>query len=295
MKPASARHFCRLITLCLIFGGACARRPSSDQPNGRAGSGAKEAAAQPSRDHLLGWYELPGRGHGGTFIPVFKHEGTYYTTSFPGVEVPLRPSPRGLEWAATPSSMTSTTLIYDPQSTHPYSLAIHDDNAVHQTSGSWGGGEQHPLRKVAKPAWLPNAKARRPRALDDFVGWYQYAWCPILAMEVKKEGAKYLAASFYTDKPGEWKPADKPIELQPWPDGEGFTMGPRGLNQQRDKTQQLIYNNARKRFEMTLGEAKRSPEVLRIPLACIPSPFSPEFKKHPMPPKGARVGIPTWR
>lgn len=240
------------------------------------------------RDDLVGWFKLPSRNErhrvvpgAYTLIPVLMHGKYYFTVSWPGAEIPLKDCPDGLEWALTPSSMEGTKIRYDKAS-NMYSIIIVDYQAMNFTDSD--GPEWQPITKVDKPSGLLDAKARRPRTNDDFIGWYQFVWLPI-RYEIRKEGEKYIAAGQLFQGPGQWKPDEEPRKLNPLPDRLGFVMD------ERDKLN-LTYNEDLKRFELTLEDAKSERPVIRIPLARIPAPPSPEIDAVPEP--SLRIGIPTW-
>jgi hypothetical protein len=144
--------------------------------------------------------------------------------------------------------------------------------------------EWQPVTKVEEPSWLLKAKAGRPRTNDDFPGWYQFVWLPV-RFEIRKEGEKYIVSVQISIEPRKWQKEEEPREIKPLPDRMGFVMYEReGVN--------LAYNKNLKRFELTMGDAKKLPSVLRIPLARIPAPPSPEADAVPSP--QVRIGIPTW-
>lgn len=229
-------------------------------------------------DQLVGWFKLPGRD---TLIPVFKTGGTFYTVSWPGAEIPLKECTEGLEWGITPSSMEGTKIAFDEDS-KSYSIIIVDRMAMSVTD--IGDPEWQPVTKIDKPSWLLEAKAGRPKKQDDFIGWYQFVWLPI-RFEIRKEGGWFFVQEQRLHEPGVWRNDEEPRELSPLPDRLGFVM------HERERVN-LTYNESLKRFEMTFQDDKSSPDVLRIPLARIPSPPSPEADAVPTP--TVRIGIPTW-
>ena len=260
-------------------------------------TGDSKKASQPSagvpiqsadRDDLVGWFKLPARNERhrvvpgeGTLIPVFKSGGTYYTVSWPGAEIPLKECAEGLEWALTPSSMEGTKIRFDKASSS-YSIFIKDQQAMNFTDSE--GPEWQPITRIDKPSGLLDARAKRPRTNDDFIGWYQFVWLPI-RYEIRKEGEKYIAAGQFSNGSGQWKPDEEPHELKPLPDRLGFVMD------ERDKIN-LAYHKALKRFELTFEDGKSERPVIRIPLARIPAPPSPEADAVPAP--SLRIGIPSW-
>jgi protocatechuate 3,4-dioxygenase beta subunit len=261
-------------------------------------AGSKKASAlsagDPSKrvdpDDLVGWFKLPLRnewhrvvpGHD-TLIPVLKTGGNYYTISWPGAEVLLKPCPEGLEWGFTPSSMEGTKISFDKES-DSYSIIIVDRMAMNMSD--MGEPEWQPITKVDKPSWALKTKARPPRTNDDFIGWYQFAWMPV-RFEIQKEGEKYIISEQISIEPGQWKPEEEPRELKPLPCKMGFVI------HERERVN-LTYNEDMKRFEMVFQSDKNHPDVvrIRIPLARIPAPLSPDADAVPTPMAG--IGIPAW-
>jgi hypothetical protein len=241
----------------------------------------QEPSPAGSRDHLLGWFKRTGDE---TLIPVFKRDGIYYSVCR-GFEVPLRECPEGLEWAVTPSSMTGTKIGWDAASWTNY-LTVMDAQASNFTDGRYGTGEREPLRRVAKPPGLVEAEARRPHTHDDFLGLYQPVWIPGMRIEIRKEGRRYFSQDRAYRNPGLWKPSGEPREVTPLPEQLGFT----GF--ERHSSPQLLYNEALRRFEIVMTDAKLSPSIGRMPLARVPAPASCEGGDAPQP--LARIGIPSW-
>lgn len=246
-----------------------------------------------SRDHLLGWFKFPGRnerkevisGHD-TLIPVFKLAGIYYSVCR-GFEIPLMECPEGLEWAVAPSSMTGTKIGWDAASKTAY-LAVLDAQASNFTDGRFGVGEKQPLTQIAKPSELLDARAPRPRSEDDFLGWFQPIWFPVLKIGIHKDGDRYASQNraFHGPQPGVWKTGAEARELVPLPDRLGFT----GF--ERHGGPRLVYNDSQKRFELVMIDPKRTPPEIRMPLARVPAPESPGHSD--LPPPAARIGIPSW-
>jgi hypothetical protein len=233
------------------------------------------------RDRFLGWYKLTG---GDTIIPVFKVHGTYYSVSWPGAEVPLKECPEGLEWAPTPSSMEGTKIGFDEDS-NSYYVAIMDSQASHFSDGKYGVGEKQALTRIDKPSGLLDATAQRPRSNDDFLGWYQFVWLPCLGYELRKDGERYIAIGQICPEPGLWKTEGEPRELTPLPDGLGFVID-------KKLRVRLTYNEALKRFELTMRDDKRQPAVIRMPLARVSALASAEGDAVPL--LTAKIGIPSW-
>lgn len=246
-----------------------------------------------SRDHLLGWFKLPGRNDRkeaisgyDTLIPVFKRDGTYYSVCR-GAEVPLKKCPEGLEWAAAPSSTDGAKIGWDASS-GTYCLAVMDSLASNFTDGRDGVGEKEPMTRINRPKGLLNIKARRPRTNDEFIGWYQPLWFPGVRIQIRRDGDRYVSQwqDFSGPEPGSWKTHAKPLELTTLPDQLGFT----GF--ERDNSIRLVYNDTLKRFEIMLAGKETNLSVIRMPLARVPAPASPECGRAPSP--TARIGIPAW-
>lgn len=246
----------------------------------------KAAPDANARDHFIGWFALPGRQHRShrvipgrdTLIPVFKRDGIYYSVC-KGIEVPLKECPGGLEWGLEPSSMVGTKFTYD-EAAESYFITIVDQREANNNEYSLSG-EKQPVKKAAKPAEVPDATAERPRSNDDFVGWYQLLWLPMVRYEIRKEGGKYAAAMWMARSPGGWQ-AGGSSELTPLPDRLGFSLGGKGAAG-------LVYNEAAGRFEIVSG--KSGQPSLTTPLARIKPPASPEKDAVPM---VMSVGIPSW-
>jgi len=238
------------------------------------------------RDHFLGWYKLPNRHYrtrkvipgGGTLIPVFKRDGTYYSLCR-GFEVPLKECPEGLEWDLTESSMVGTKIGFNVIS-NKYYIIIEDARAQYEGGYSTSGEKQF-MTRVDKPSGLLDATARPPRTNDDFLGWYQPVWFPYV-IEIRKDGPKYLVAYQEPDKSGKWKTRDEPRELTPLPDRLGFT----GFD--RRNRNNLTYNKILERFELTKNTDDQG-RFIRMPLVRV-SPH-PELAAVPLP---VRIGIPFW-
>jgi hypothetical protein len=242
---------------------------------------AKPEAASLSRDYLLGWYKMNGEE---TLIPVFKVKGTYYSVCR-GFETPLKVCPEGLEWGITPSSMTGTKIGFDIASS-AYYIAVIDDQLSNNSDGRYGIGEKQYMTKIKKPKELLIAKSRRPRTLNDFVGWYQPVWFPWVRIEIRKNGDKYIAVEQEQRNPGKWEVGDEPRVLTPLQDKVGLTGFDKGNNHN------LIYNKTMNRFELVNEDSKLQPEIIRMPLARIPQPSLVEKITGLTP--IVRIGIPSW-
>jgi hypothetical protein len=248
-----------------------------------------------SRDHLIGWYNLPrppkkldsngnqvipGRA---ALIPVFKRDGSYWSTCW-GAEVPLKPCPEGLEWAFADSTMKGTKIGFDDAS-KTYYIIIEDSYYELEGQNIYVRGVKQPMTKVKRPSGLFDATAEPPRTNDDFVGWYEPAWFPFFRYEIRKEGDKYLALGKSTIGQ-ESEARTERHELSPLADRLGFIMG-------GDEGTCLTYNAALKRFEIV---KRRAEPVVRIPLARVPASLSPKTKPvPPLPEKEKLIGIPSTR
>jgi len=235
-----------------------------------------------SRDHLVGWFEMT---KGNTIIPVFKAEETYYSVCM-GSEIPFKDCPEGLEWAFTPSSMVGTKIGYDAASKANY--IVIEDAQLKSQSEFYVSGEKRPITKTEKPSGLLDAKARRPRTIEDFLGWFQPVWFSGVRFEIRKEGDRYFSQEqeFSGPKPGSWKSRVEPREIKPLPDQLGFT----GFD--RKNSHRLVYNKVLKRFELAMKREKMSPSVVRMPLARLSAPSRPEGGHAPSP--MVAIGIPSW-
>jgi hypothetical protein len=244
------------------------------------------------RDRLLGWFKLPGRnekkevisGHD-TLIPVFKRDGIYYSVCR-GFEIPFKECPEGLEWALTPFNIVGTKIGWDAAS-KTYYLAVMDNQASNLSDGRYGCGEKEPMTRIEKPSGLLNARARRPRTNQDFLGWYQPIWFPWVKIGIRKNGDRYFSGEQeFHDVPGIWKTSAEPRELTPLPDQLGFT----GFD--RNSSHRLVHNEALKRFELVFERMETTPTVIRMPLARVSAPSSSEGGNAP--PPTVAIGIPSW-
>jgi len=234
-----------------------------------------------SCDRLVGWYERTGSN---SLIPVFKHDGTYFSVCR-GFEIPFKESPEGLEWGTAPSSMTGTKIGWDAALKTHY-LAVMDTQASNFTDGRYGCGEKETIVRIEKPAWLAKARARRPRTRDDLLGWYQPVWLPGLEIQIWKHGDRYFSTMQAAHRPGDSNEHAETRELTRLPDQLGFT----GF--ERKGSIRLAYNEALKRFELVKTIMETTPSAIRMPLARVPAPPSPEGG-HTSPPM-VRIGIPSW-
>ena len=273
-----------------VISSSAASKPGSKsavQTVGESIASDHELPENIDRDHLLGWYKLPRRHYRtrqiipgpGTLIPVFKTDGTYYSVCR-GFEAPLKECPNGLEWAFMPSSMAGTTIGLDVSSTRYY-IIIEDSAAQYEGDYSTSGEKQY-MTKIDEPPPLLDPTTEPPRTYDDFLGWYQPVWFPV-ALEIQKEGERYLCVVKEPTESAVWKTQGKPIELAPLPDRLGFS----GFDRHPRKI--LTYNDTFKRFEITEQQEKRQPAVIRMPLARVsPHPEIPATPEH------VRIGIPSW-
>jgi len=240
-------------------------------------------AGQPTgaRDHLLGWYKLADRA----LIPIFKIERTYYTVVHPGIEIPLKECPEGLQWALAPSSMVGTKIGSHGESNDVYISIVDTVRVNHEES--FVSGEKQPMTRVGKPSWLLDATAPPPRAHDDFLGWYQPVWCPYIRLEIRKEGKRYLAEFQILREPdetGSWTPDGEPHELSLLRNRLGFVM-----KEIDGVTHHIVHNESAEQFELT--GPNMDARVSRMPLARVAAPTS---KKPPVPSPRMRIGIPYW-
>ena len=167
----------------------------SASPNMREHSVARPTGVAPDRsvrDHLVGWYKMPGSR--GTTIPIFKIDGTYYSVCF-GAEIPLKECPEGLEWAALkPSSMTGTRIGFDEQ-TNDYYIVIQDRLRAAMSEETresvrklgFSLGEKTAISRIDTPSGLLDATAKPPSTNGDFLGWYEAVWLPI-RFEIRRDG-----------------------------------------------------------------------------------------------------------
>ena len=241
-----------------------------------------------ARDNLCGLYKV---SEGNRLIPVFKIDGTYYSVlSRGGFEIALEECPEGLEVSRTPPSGVVGTKIGFSQESNEIYISIMDQVREARDS-SFVSGKKQSMTAISKPSWLRDVTAQQPaRTHDDFLGWYEPVWCPLVRGQVRKEGGKYFLAYQLLQGAGEtgsWTPHGKQYELTPLPDRLGFTMGP---GPKDDLTLSLIYSGTRKRFELQVTSAAMKSHVSRMPLARTPPP-SPKEGSVPLPPM--HIGIPA--
>lgn len=234
-----------------------------------------------TRDHLVGWYKVTKWD---TIIPVFKQDGIYYSVCR-GFEIPFKEGPDGLEWTLAPSGMDSIKIGWDVASETHY-LAVTDILASSSSDGRYGSGEKETLTRIEKPSGLLDAKARRPRTHDDFLGWYQLVWTPGVRIEIRKDGNRFICQDQEFHPPGFWQTVGNPNELTPLPNQPGFT-GFEG-----DNDCHLVYNESLKRIELVMTVMWITPSVIRMPLARISAPTASERGKPPQP--AVSIGIPSW-
>lgn len=236
-----------------------------------------------SHDILLGWYRLPNYDRNqkvlpgpGTLIPVFKRQGVYYSICR-GVEVPLKESPDGLEWAMLPSSMEGTRVGLDAASGRPY-LVIHD--SLRQYEADWStAGEKQFMERIKKPPWLLDPTAKPPRSLDDFLASFIPAWFPIFRWTVHRDGDKYGLRGEYAKEGGwEFHPEESSV-LSPLADPLGFAWTKGKIS--------LRFNPKLRRYECVMGD--ESSGMLRMPLVRMGVSNSPCGVPPPM-----EMGIPSW-
>lgn len=273
------------------------RKPDMDSPDRRKAGIARAILSAiilvflcgcDSQDSLIGWHELPNRHFQtrevlpgpGTLIPVFKVDGAYYSIAR-GFEVPLKPCAEGLEIWPARHGMKASIIGFDEKEGRVY-IIINDYMSSCMIEW-WVADEKRFLEKAEAPSWLPDSiEAKAPETNDGFIGFYQPVWYPI-RIEVKKDGGKYLTNDYGLDSQCLWKPRHPFDEIAPLPEGLGFSLG-KGNEKAR-----LIYNESRRRYEITLGDASC---LARMPLERIPSldaPWKPLYS-----PKSGGVGIPVW-
>ena len=144
------------------------------------------------------------------------------------------------------------------------------------------------MTRLNKPPGLLDAKARRPRTSDDFLGWYQPVWFPYVRIEVRKEGDRYVSQGreFRGPEPGSWQTPKEVRELTLLSGQLGFA----GV--ERRGGPQLMYNDELRRFELVLKGPQGPSFSIRMPLARIPAPPLPPANDVPL--IMSRIGIPSW-
>lgn len=249
-------------------------------------TGGTVVAAPGPRDDLIGWYKLPNRHYRtreimpgpGTLIPVFKHDGAYYSVTR-GIETPFKVCPAGLEWGLLPSSMEGTTIGLDAVTKEPY-IIIEDSNAQYEGGNSTSGERQFMFR-TARPAGLLDPTAAAPKRLDDFIGCYQPVWLPVLRWTVRKEGAVWQVAVQVAKADGTWSALQQEGGRgEPLSGRLGFAWGRGG------EVAQLVFNHALNRFECRYADGR-----LCLPLARVAPELPPETGLSS---PRMTIGIPSW-
>jgi hypothetical protein len=265
-----------------------------DAPQAVAPAGS---ATDASRDHFVGWFSLPEPERkegqvipgGKALIPVFKRGGSYWTVSF-GIEVPLKECPEGLEWAASPPFAEGTKFGYD-NTTKTYYIIIEQQWLKDEYPSAYVSGVKQPMTKVDPPSGILDATAEPPHTNDDFVGWYQPAWFPIIRFEVRKEDDKHLWTEEILGPERDTRSArNRTTELTP-------LAGRLGLVLSHHKSQKtcLIYNPALKRVEITHEDVQNgAPTVIRTPLVRLPAQ-PPESGDVPASLRRMYIGVPLSR
>lgn len=252
-----SRLFLCIITLAAT--GGCSKTPTETEPQQNP-----QPAPAENRDHLIGWYKMDD----GTCITVFKRQGRYYSTAR-GLEIPLKPAPRGLTWDVSASSMTGTTIEQDPQ-TGAYSIRIYDAQRANFEE-HFQPGKPQPLVKTTPPFEFPQSLAEPPKISDDLIGWYRVVWFPYLAIRIYRQDGVYYATEYMIRPNGELTDYHQQT-LQVLTDRPGFRL----------KDSLLIYNKDLKRLEITLDKTSIASPLARTSQEAIPP--SPEVE----------IGIPTW-
>jgi hypothetical protein len=245
---------------------------------------AKSPAGEPSKSAkgsiVVEWFKMPPVPkvtQQDTLIPILRIGGTYLTTSR-GMEIPLVKTAEGLKWGLAPSPLSDTIIGYFGPS-YPCSIHIVDRTRAN-FDPSYNPDTVPPvlMTKVDKPAGLLDAKAPRPRKLDDFLGFYHPIWFPWVHMEIRKDGGRYWSVerSLASPKPPlQWAAQGRPQMITPMTDGLGFIGFPGGPSS-------LIYNEAQKRFELV-----RMDNGVKMPLAKVSG-------KKDVPLPALPIGIPAW-
>jgi hypothetical protein len=245
-----------------------------------AGPSTKEPAKSTNGSITTEWYRMPPVpkvSQQDTLIPILRIGGTHYTT-YRGMEIPLVKTAEGLKWGLTPSPLADTTIGYFGPSL-PCSIRIVDQTRAN-LDPSYSPDTTPPvlMTKVDKPAGLLDAKAPRPRKLDDFLGFYHPVWFPWVHMEIRKDGDRYWSVErtlASPEPPLQWVAQGRPQMITPLTDGLGFIGFAGGSSR-------LTYNKTLKRFELI-----RMDNGVKMPLAKV----SPK-KTIPLPPHP--IGIPAW-
>jgi hypothetical protein len=238
--------------------------PSGGETTSRGNSG---------HDHFVGYFNLPDRNWKtgeavpgpGTLIPVLKHGNAYYSVCH-GAEVPLKPSPQGLEWGPAPPTLAGTTIGYD-DAVHEYYIRIWDN--APSMHGAWEDsplnepGRRRKLIPIDRPAWLGDATTDPPQTLDDFVGYYRWLWGPVVCHDIRKTGDDFFARTYDPSLVED----DEPKKLRPLESELGFVWS---VGVDRDDHGRLIYNDACNRYEIVFRVDKPSPRLVHFPLVRIP-------------------------
>jgi hypothetical protein len=236
---------------------------AQESRNVRTASGGSKTASRggSGHDHFVGYFNLPDRN---ALIPVLKHGDAYYSVCH-GAEVPLKPSPQGLEWGPAPPTLAGTTIGYDDAADEYYIRIWDNAPSMH---GAWEDsplnepGMRRKLIPIDRPAWLGDATTDPPQTLDDFVAYYEWLWGPAVGLKISKTGDDFFAR-MHGPMPGEDEKAKKLIPLE---NELGFVWS---VGVDRDDGR-LIYDDACHRYELVFRIDKASPRVVRFPLVRIP-------------------------
>lgn len=249
-------------------------------------------------DHYVGWYHMPDLDRKtrqpilndprspGRLIRIFKRGDTFYTVDR-YVECPLRAADDKLAWNISPSSLTGTTFGFD-RDAGQYYLELHDSNGE-SFSESYIDGERRPMTRTNAPDWFTDAPTPTPQSLDNFLGDYYFAWCPVIRLTLTRNGDKFVSTGGIRSKSGSWEqsPLDPPSELTPLFDRLGLTV----IN---GKNTSLLFNAMQHRYEMVVTKYpdNSQPTSLVIPLLRH-DPLQPEAgQSFHMP--NIEIGIPAW-
>jgi len=236
-------------------------------------------------DPLTGWFQVvhsqSGNRSPGPIIPVFKIDDAYFSVCR-GVEVPLKRSVEGLQWALEPSSMVGTTIGI--RGGEPF-IIIRDAQSENFTSESPHPHNTGPraMTRIDRPAGLLELAAPVPKSNKDFVGCYRPVYFPYANIEIRSEGGQFFFAEQEIGQAG----YSEPKALTPLTDRLGFTC------LDRDCRNELTYNESLQRFELVMTRA--TPPV-RMPLARISTKARGEeiVTESDLPSNFAPIGIPTW-
>jgi hypothetical protein len=236
-------------------------------------------------DPLTGWFQVVNAQSGnrspGPIIPVFKIDGAYFSVCR-GVEIPLKRSVEGLQWALEASSMAGTTIGI--RGGEPF-IIIRDaqsENFTSELPNPHNTGPR-PMKRIDRPAGLLKLAAPAPKSNEDFVGCYRPVYFPYANIEIRSEGGQF----FFAEQEIGQAAYSEPKVLTPLPDRLGFTC------LDRDCRNMLTYNESLKRFELVMT---RATPPLRMPLARISTQARGEniVTEADVPPNFAPIGIPTW-